>query len=210
MEDRENTGDWRVDRIDDDVGCEVEIFKSQNAGICAGGCRPFAQTRARRSSCIPRTRRLRAAWKARSRSGRAAHTALPASYERLGRARALSGTRRSPQPPRQVVAERVILGQAVRRSRAARQDASVAALLVRFGTYGRHLAHKTTRQDSGLVQGSGNDLPASILPATSGVRSLQGLCESEGSILVSENGSRPPSGCQCPAIWRSEPNWRPD
>jgi hypothetical protein len=55
-------------------------------------------------------------------------------------------------------------------------------------------AHKTIRRDSGLVQGSGNDLPPVILPVSSGVRSLQGLCESEGSILV-ENGSRPSSGC---------------
>ena len=32
FEDRENAGDWRVERIDDDDGCEVvEIFKGPNA-----------------------------------------------------------------------------------------------------------------------------------------------------------------------------------
>jgi hypothetical protein len=31
LEDRENAGDWRVERIDDDGGCEFEIFKGPNA-----------------------------------------------------------------------------------------------------------------------------------------------------------------------------------
>jgi hypothetical protein len=31
LEDRENKGDWRVEWIDDDGGCEVEIFTGPNA-----------------------------------------------------------------------------------------------------------------------------------------------------------------------------------
>ncbi len=50
------------------------------------------------------------------------------------------------------------------------------------------LAHKTTRWDSGLVQGSGNDLPSAILPASWVSDRCKGLCESEGSVWVRENG----------------------
>jgi hypothetical protein len=31
FEDRESTGDWRVERIDDDGGCEVAIFAGPHA-----------------------------------------------------------------------------------------------------------------------------------------------------------------------------------
>jgi len=31
FEDRENAGDWRVEKIDDDGGCEVKIFRGPRA-----------------------------------------------------------------------------------------------------------------------------------------------------------------------------------
>ena len=39
FEDRENAGDWRVEKIDDDGGCEVKIFRGPRAATGAPICR---------------------------------------------------------------------------------------------------------------------------------------------------------------------------